>query len=180
MPAVSLLLSLVTHIDTAGMCTHIIMQGGVSGPAALCMELRGARPVESEREAQERATLSDTCQHSHTTSPWTSNLHTHNIHAHTHCSVARQICTCAHSPTACQTKVNVICFCLDSTVCELVTTIHYNTGSRQPDRLMICCSQIGFTTCSQLSCSCLMLFVLIMWNICMLSSLIALQELIGL
>lgn len=85
MPAVSLLLSLITHIDAAGMCTHIIMQGGVSGPAALCMELRGARPVESEREAQERATLSDTCQHSHSTSPRTSNIHTH-IYKSTQCT----------------------------------------------------------------------------------------------
>lgn len=81
-------------------------------PAALYMELRGARPVESEREAQEQATLLDTCQHSHTTSPRTSNTHihtrAHNAHSHTHCSVARQICTRTHSPAACQTKVNVI------------------------------------------------------------------------
>lgn len=106
-------------------------------PAALWIELRGARPVESEREAQERATLSDTCQHSPTTSPRTSNIHTHthtyvkahNVHSHTHRSVARQICTRAHSPTACQTKVNVIRSCLDSTVCELVTVMQYKTGS---------------------------------------------------
>lgn len=99
MPAVSLLLSLVTHIDVAGMCTYIIMQGGVSGPAALCMELRGARPVESEREAHERATLSDTCQHSHTTSPWTSNIHIHKstqcTQSHTSLSSQTNLYTCS-------------------------------------------------------------------------------------
>lgn len=157
----------VAHIDAAGMYMHIIMQGGVSGPAALCMELRGARPVESEREAQEQATLSDTCQHSHSTSLWTSNIHkhihkAHNVHSHTHRLVARQICTHAHSPMACQIKVNVILSCLDSTVCELVTVMQYNTDSHQPDRFMIRFSQRSCTTCSQVSCSCLMLFVLIM------------------
>ena len=55
-------------------------------PAALCMELRGARPAECEREAQERATLSDTCQRSHTTSPRTQNTQ-HNVRTHTHRSV---------------------------------------------------------------------------------------------
>lgn len=47
-------------------------------PTALCMALRGARPVECEREAQERAMLLDTCQRSHTTSLRTSNIHIHS------------------------------------------------------------------------------------------------------
>lgn len=54
--------------DTAGMYTHIIMLGGVSG-LHYAWSSGEARPVECEREAQERATLSDTCQRSHTTSP---------------------------------------------------------------------------------------------------------------
>ena len=86
-----------THINTH---THVhahYHSGRCLWPAALCMELRGARPVECEREAQERAPLSDTCQRSHTTSPRTSNIHTHthtNTHIHTHTST---LCTYSHT-----------------------------------------------------------------------------------
>ena len=102
MPASSPLLSHTTHSRHVHAHYHA---GRCLWPAALCMELRGARPVECEREAQERATLSDTCQHSHTTSPWTSNTRTHTrTHTHPHTHTRTQ---CTYSDTSLSSLTNL-------------------------------------------------------------------------
>lgn len=183
MPASSLLLSCPAHTThTAGMCMHIIMRGGVSG----LLHYAWSSGEPGQWSVRERPRSEPRCRThvSAVTPPLRgpqTHTHTkvHNAHTHTHRSVAWQICTCTHSPAACQTKVSVI---------RSVSRFHSlwigyanaNTGSRQPDGLMISFSLRGCTTCSQVLCSCLMPFVLIMLNIHMLSSLITLQVLIGL
>lgn len=108
--------------------------------------------------------------------------HTHTqprkVHSHTHCSVAWQICTRTHSPMACQTKVNVI----RSMSWFHILWISYANATqlKQATSWQIVFQQRSCTACCPALCSCLMPFVLIMWNIHMLSSLITLQVLIGL
>ena len=178
---------------TAGMYTHIIMQGDVSGP----LHYAWSSGEPGQWSVRERPRSEPHCRthvstvtpplhgpqthiHTHACAHTHTHTHTHPAHTRTHRSVVWQICTRTHSPAACQTKVNVICsvsrfHCL---WIGYANVIQHRLASTWLTYFSF--SQRSCTTCSLVSCSCLMPFVLIMCNIHMLSSLITLQVLIGL